>query len=206
MNRLSKVVAIICLYVFIGCNPSIQHIYVSPSGSCQNAGLQDSPLLTVQDAIDKATNYKNDNVSVQIVIHVLEGEYRLDKPIQITPILNDIKIIGSGVEKVVIKGSQKLSLDWEKYNNNNNNNNNILVAKVNSQIQFDQFFVDGKQKILARYPNYNEKGGHWQGHAADAITPERVKTWKQPKGAVIHAMHSGEWGGFHYVIDDITKE
>ena len=200
MNQLTKVITIISLYVLIGCAPSIQDIYVSPSGSSQNTGFQDSPLLTIQDAIEKAINYKTKNAETQIVIHVLKGEYRLDKPIQLSSILSDVKIIGSAEGDVIVKGSKQLSLDWKTYKDQ------IIVAKVNGQIQFDQFFVDGKQQVLARYPNYNEKGGHWQGHAADAIAPERVKTWKQPKGAIIHAMHSGEWGGFHYEVTKANED
>lgn len=149
--------------------------------------------------MDKALVYKKENAQTQITIHVSEGEYRLDTSIQFNAKLSDVKIIGAGVDKVVVKGSQQLDLEWKEYEDQ------ILVAKVNSQIQFDQFFVDGKQQILARYPNYDEKGGHWQGHAADAIDP-RVKTWKQPKGAVIHAMHSGEWGGFHYEVTKANED
>lgn len=200
MNQLLKVFVIISLYIVVGCSPSIQEIYVSPTGSSQNSGLQDSPLLTIQDALDKAINYKTEHAKTQIVIHVLKGTYRLDKPIQLSSTLSDVKIIGSGVDQVVVKGSKQLSLDWTTYKDQ------IMVAKINGQIQFDQFFVDGKQQVLARYPNYDEKGGHWQGHASDAIAPERVKTWKNPKGAVIHVMHSGEWGGFHYEVTNANED
>ncbi len=194
MNPIRKVLAIVGFYVFVGCSATAQEIYVSSRGSSKNTGLQHSPVRTIQEALDKALVYKTKNAQTQINIHVLKGVYRIDKPIKLSPTLNGVKITGSGVDEVVVKGSKQLNLDWKTYKDK------IMVAKVNSQIHFDQFFVDGKQQVLARYPNYDENGGHWQGHAADAIAPERVKTWKHPKGAVIHAMHSGEWGGFHYEV------
>jgi hypothetical protein len=200
MNRITEVIALVSFYMFVGCSPRIQEIYVSPTGNSQNTGSQDSPVATIQEALDKAFVYKKANVHTQIHIHVSKGEYRLGTSIQLKTILSDVKIIGAGVHKVVVKGSQQLDLEWKKYKDQ------ILVAKVHDKVQFDQFFVDGKQQILARYPNYDEKGGHWQGHAADAIDPERVKTWKQPKGGVVHAMHSGEWGGFHYEITKANED
>lgn len=200
MNQITKVITIIIFYVFVGCSPVIQEIYVSSIGNSQNTGFQNAPLLTIQDAIDKAIVYKNKNAETQIIIHVLEGEYRLDKPIHLNEGLSNIKILGAGVDKVVVKGSRQLNLDWKKYKGQ------ILVAKVDSGIQFDQFFVGGKQQILARYPNYNENGGHWQGHAPDAISKERVKSWKNPVGAIVHVMHSGEWGGFHYEISKANED
>lgn len=200
MNLIAKVIVLVSFYMFVGCSPRTQEIYVSPIGSSQNTGSQDSPVATIQEALDKAFDYKKANVQTQIIIYVSEGEYRLGTSIQLNPTLSDVKIIGAGVDKAVVKGSQQLSLDWKPYKNQ------ILVAKVNDKVQFDQFFVDGKQQILARYPNYDEKGGHWRGHAADAIDPERVKTWKQPKGGIVHAMHSGEWGGFHYEVTKANED
>lgn len=186
--------------VLMGCSDQSIEIFVSPKGNLTNTGKQDSPLATIQSAIEKVKEYKEDKKNRQITILLLQGEYRLNAPIKITGALNNVNIIGSGLDKVTVKGSTLLNLKWEKYKDQ------ILVAKVKDQVPFDQFFVNGKQQVLARYPNYNEKGGHWQGHAEDAIAPERVKTWKQPKGAIIHAMHSGEWGGFHYEVTQTNED
>ena len=187
-------------FVLMGCNNQSIQIYVSPNGNLTNTGNQDSPFSTIQAAINKANGYKEDKKNRGITIHISKGEYRLNAPIKITGALNNVTINGEGSDKVTVKGSTLLNLKWEKYKGQ------ILVAKVKDQVTFDQFFVNGKQQVLARYPNYNEGGGHWQGHAEDAIAPERVKTWKQPKGAIIHAMHSGEWGGFHYEVTQANED
>ena len=103
-------------------------------------------------------------------------------------------MIGKGNDQTVLKGSETIALDWEKHTQD------IWKAQLKLSHDVDQLYIDGIQQIRARYPNYNEKGGHWQGHAADAIAAERVATWQDPKGALVHAMHSGEWGGFHYQV------
>lgn len=190
------------LFIFsqiLACQNPVHEIYVSPNGNNEDLGLENSPLKTMESAIVRAKEIKDKNKDSPILIHVLSGTYRLQSPIRIGSGLSQLKIIGVGLDKVNFKGSQELHLSWKKYNDD------ILVSKIEDNIHFDQLFIDHKQQILARYPNYNENGGHWQGHAADAISPERVKTWKKPEGAIVHAMHSGEWGDFHYVITDVEE-
>ncbi|HLR25322.1 MAG TPA: PDZ domain-containing protein [Fodinibius sp.] len=65
---------------------------------------------------------------------------------------------------------------------------------------FEQLFINGEKQHLARYPNFRENVYPYNGWVADAIDPERVKSWKDPTGGYVHALHSGRWGGFHYRI------
>ena len=152
---------------------------------------------TIDEAIRMATELRTKQQTHPIIIHVSEGNYYLDDTILITPLLNNLQIIGEGADKVSLKGSKPLELVWEKHSDH------IMVSKVDNDLIFDQLFVNGNKQVLARYPNYDENGGHWQGHAADAIAPERLKTWSQPMNAVFHVMHAGEWGGFHYEISEV---
>jgi len=188
---------IISLMTFLqaGCQPESLELYISPNGQSGNEGSKESPFGSIQDAMIAVEQFKG----TEATIYMAAGEYRLDAPIEISPKLNGVKIIGAGADKVVVKGSKILDLKWSKYNDH------IMVANVSQQDDFDQLYVGGKPQILARYPNYDEEEGHWQGHAADAIDPERVKGWKQPIGAIVHAMHRGEWGGFHYVISGLNE-
>lgn len=174
-------------------------IYVTTKGVSGNTGDANSPFGTIELAIKKAKEIRQNNKLTPINIHISVGEYYLDSPIRLSSELSHIKLIGEGSDKVIVKGSKRMKLNWTKHKNL------IWVAKVIDTAHFDQIFVNQKQQILARYPNYNENGGHWQGHAEDAISKERVKTWKNPKGAIVHAMHSGEWGDFHYVISEVKK-
>ena len=72
-------------------------------------------------------------------------------------------------------------------------------------MSFDQLFLNGKQQILARYPDYDASILPWHGYAADAISPERLKKYKHPEGAFIHRMHSGLWGSYHFMIEKVDE-
>ncbi|MEQ6120107.1 PDZ domain-containing protein [Reichenbachiella sp. MALMAid0571] len=181
------------IFLLSGCQPESLELYISPNGQPDNEGSKESPFSSVQDALAEVEKFQG----IQATIHMASGEYRLDAPIEISPKMNGVKIIGAG--EVVVKGSKVLDLNWNQYEGQ------IMVADVSKQANFDQFYVSGKQQILARYPNYDEEGGHWQGHAADAIDPVRIQGWKDPVGAIVHAMHSGEWGDFHYTITGLKE-
>ncbi|MCL6296156.1 PDZ domain-containing protein [Jejuia spongiicola] len=159
-----------------------------------------STFNTIEEALGKVEEMRNENINSPITINISEGVYRLNSAAKIKPAYGELKLIGAGVDKTIIKGSKTLQLKWEKYDDN------IWVAQIPKNESFDQLYINGNQQILARYPNYNENGGHWQGHASDAISSDRVATWKNPKGAIIHAMHRGEWGGFHYLAEGVNDK
>jgi hypothetical protein len=200
MKSLSLALFFIYTLILVSCNAKIVEIYVSPKGELNNKGTQEAPLSSLDLALEKAKNIKYKNQDSQIIINVMAGEYRLKSPLKITPDLGRIKIIGEGLEKVTVKGSALLNLNWEKHNDN------IWISKLAGEMNFDQIYINGRQQILARYPNYDENGGHWQGHSSDVIASERVKSWKNPIGAFVHAMHRGEWGGFHYEISKVNED
>ncbi|QZT36401.1 PDZ domain-containing protein [Halosquirtibacter xylanolyticus] len=150
---------------------------------------------TLTDAFTEASRLKelDDHLNIQIIIK--EGTYYLDRPISITPVMSGLSIIGQGL--VEIKGSRILKPNWKIYNDK------IMSSNIKNISSNSLLFVDNQKQILARYPNYNEKKGPWQGWAADAISKERVASWKNPKGAIFNAMHRGQWGDFHYTITGV---
>ena len=200
MNTKLAVLIIMCLPVLLGFGKKNNEIFVGPDGRSGNKGTRNAPLQDIHEALEKSKQLKSKDKNISISVIILPGEYHLKSPVIITPELNGISITGSGSSRVIVKGSVPLNLKWEKFNDN------IFVSKVEADIDFDQFVANGNIQILARYPNYDENVGHWQGYAADAYSPERIKKWKKPVGAIIHAMHSGEWGDFHYVISEIDKD
>lgn len=190
---------ITCLFLFNACTKSTIDLYVSPNGQTGSNGQMESPLSDIQEAILLAQKKKEKTPEAIININLLPGDYHLSKPILITSSLNNMNIIGSGASEVRIKGSTPLSLNWEK------TENSIFVATLSDDLQFDQLVVNDQLQTLARYPNYNEDGGYWQGHAADAISKERLASWAKPEGAIFNVMHKGRWGGFHYLITGIDE-
>ncbi|MCH4551434.1 PDZ domain-containing protein [Aestuariibaculum lutulentum] len=190
---------ILCLLTLTSCHKQPNEIFVSPNGNDTNRGSKQSPIQTIQKALDLAKAAKT-RADDKVTIKLLAGDYYLTEPLTITPELNNLEIIGEGTNKVNVKGSKIIKTKWSIYKDN------IWVTEINENIEFNQLFINGKQQILARYPNYNKQGGAWQGHAADAISKERVNGWSNPIGGFVHAMHSGRWGGFHYEITGISED
>ncbi|NKI25448.1 PDZ domain-containing protein [Arenibacter sp. 6A1] len=195
-----KQIALYCFLLFSllwGCTPSVTDIYIAVDGQ-QSSSLREALVLSsIEEGMKAVAQVREEGNQQTVTLHLMAGEYRIIEPIKIDPALGPLKIVGQGADKTIIKGSIVLNPKWEKYKDQ------IWMSQLPKEQEFDQLYVDGKQQVLARYPNYDEKGGHWQGHASDAIASERIKTWTNPKGAIVHAMHSGEWGGFHYIAEGV---
>ncbi|WP_405607877.1 PDZ domain-containing protein [Polaribacter sp. Asnod1-A03] len=201
MKKSSILIITLIFLVCISCTSKVEvkEIYVSKNVLEKADGSKELPFSNLEDAIKKASELKQKNKELSIEIKISSGDYYLKKAIQITPELNGLKITGNSTD-VRLKGSVPLNLDWRKFNDN------VFVADVQKGFDFDQLFINEQPQILARYPNYDEKAKYWQGFAANAISKERIATWKNPKGAYFNALHGGKWGGFHYVITGVNKD
>ncbi|MCK5443529.1 MAG: right-handed parallel beta-helix repeat-containing protein, partial [Maribacter sp.] len=191
---------LVMLLGLIGCEKPVTQLYVGTNAQTKELDAKVVVFNSIQAALDETIKIQKENEKSLVVIHILEGEYWLSSPLKISPEHGPLRIVGQGSDKTIVKGSKLIKLQWEKFDNH------IWTAQLDANEDFDQLFVNGKQQVLARYPNYDELGGHWLGHASDAISKERVKTWENPQGALVHAMHSGEWGGFHYKASGVDEE
>ncbi|WP_159023919.1 PDZ domain-containing protein [Formosa sp. L2A11] len=196
---------LILILVFTQLSCNIQQnettiLYVSTQIVEQPNGSKNQPFSNLEDAIKKASELKQKQVDLNIEIKMDSGDYNIENPILITPELNGISISGADASKVTIKGAKTLSPDWKPYNET------IFVADVDPDLDFDQLIINETPQILARYPNYDETAQYWNGYAVDAISKERIATWKHPKGAFFNALHRGKWGGFHFVITGVNKD
>jgi len=160
---------------------------------------QNNKGLLLPEAIEEAKLLRSFDPSKPIEIRVQPGSHYLAKPIVITPDLSGIQIRGSEAGKVFIKGSKRYKVRWQ-------HDEHLLVDTLIRMDTIHQFYVDGRKQMVARYPNFNEDGGHWQGHAADAIDRDRIAHWQDPAGGFVHAMHGAEWGDFHYRIDGMNDD
>lgn len=168
-------------------------LYVATTGNDTNTGSFEKPFKTLEKAIAQAQQAKGKSVKIWI----RKGTYYVTK----TLILNasnisckSLNIIGYQNENVVISGGKAVKLSWKPYQKG------IFQAIIPTDISFEQLFINGQLQHLARYPNYDANARIFHGTAADAISTERVKRWKNPAGGYVHALHAGEWGGFHYLI------
>lgn len=167
-------------------------IYISPSGNDEHQGTLSAPLATLDKALKKVKSAPEKEV------HILlrKGVYYLSQTVRIDPdVLADKKLLISSYqnEHVELNGGRKLSLKWKK------TGMNIWSTTVDGE-SFEQLFLNGQPQILARYPNYDSTARILNGTAIDALSKERVSSWKNPAGGYIHALHGHEWGSLHYRI------
>jgi hypothetical protein len=98
-------------------------------------------------------------------------------------------------ERVVLSGGIPLKLDWKPHGGG------IFRAVVPEGVKpFDQLFVNGKLRVLARYPNYDVHAQYLNGTSSDATSPRRAAGWKDPAGAFVHVLHRSFWGDMHYRV------
>ncbi|WEK17686.1 MAG: PDZ domain-containing protein [Candidatus Pedobacter colombiensis] len=170
-------------------------IYVSEKGNDKNKGTLLSPFASLYRAQMEARKFKTQ----QINIFLRKGTYDLSQPIIF--ISDDSRAQGKGLviqayqqEKVYIKGSCKLKLNWAQ-------KDGVYQAKVPQPgLIFDQLYVNGVLMQMARYPNYQQGKMPFNGTAADVISHEHIQKWKNPEGAYLHVMQTSMWGGFAYRI------
>lgn len=138
------------------------------------------------------------------MIYLREGVYRLDKPILITPKHGNsrhfLTICSYPGEKAVISGASALETKWKRHRDG------IMKSKIKEEIDIDLLYGDGKMLTMARFPNYDSTAVRFKGTSAEATSPERVKSWKNPAGGYLHAMHVEDWGDFHYHITGKDSE
>ncbi len=169
-------------------------IYVSPKGNDKNQGTIEKPFASIKKAQLTARN-----TSGRVTIYLRGGTYYLSETVVFTP--EDSRKANAGLtikpyanEKVIVSGGTRLNLKWESYKGK------IMKARVNGDQMFDQLFINQRQQRMARYPNYNPSVRFFAGSSADALSPERIASWKNPTGGFIHALHKAEWGGYQYQI------
>ncbi|WFB62186.1 PDZ domain-containing protein [Sphingobacterium sp. WM] len=174
--------------------------HLSQQGENSNPGTKEKPFKSPEYALDKILEFKKENPDSDVELLVHSGIYHLQKSLELNKDLSSSngKLIIRALEerKVAFSGAIPLNLKWSK------NTNGLWTAKVPSNLNFQSLFTSNVHLIRARYPNYDSKVLPFNGYSEDAIDPERVKKWQNPKGAIVHALHIGRWGGFHYLVTD----
>lgn len=176
-------------------------IYLSPTGHDDNPGTKAAPKATFRGA--REAWRKLPGSATTIVLR--GGTYYLTEPLVLTPSDNPqgkpFVIKAYPGEKPVINGAQPLKADWQDAGNG------LWKTSIPGNLtSIDRLYVGGKLKISARYPNYDSSARFYHGTSADALSPERIKTWKKPQGAIVHALHRAEWGGYHYIITGVDAQ
>ncbi|QQT25526.1 PDZ domain-containing protein [Sphingobacterium spiritivorum] len=177
----------------------VKKIYVAKSGRDNNPGTATRPYATPNTALQAVSKLKKSGYKGTVDVIINEGTYYLDRSLDLSHEESGTKsapltIQSAKGQQVVLSGAVPLHLQWKK------GEKGIWTAQVPNGLRFQSLYADGKALVRARYPNYDPTILPFQGYAADAISPERVSKWKNPEGAIVHALHIGRWGGFHYRV------
>ena len=170
-------------------------IYVSVSGSDENSGLTEKePLRTPGRALRKCRELQACPPSGSVTVHFASGTYYLSEPLVIDRSVLPASILLEGEEGTVFSGAVPIPCRFVK------ENDTVWKTRVEGLPPFDGLFVNGKRRILCRYPKYDPKERIFHGYAEDALSPARTKVYAHPEGGFIHAMHEAMWGDQHYRI------
>jgi len=205
MNGIQKLIIVLAVSFPTGLLAQTS-IFVSPKGNDANKGSKGKPLASISQAVIQARK-----TTGEVQINLLEGTYFLSQPVVFTAEDSrkeneTLTITNFDHQKVVLSGSAVLYLNWKAYKNG------IWQAKVEQDLIFDELFVNGQLKRMARYPNYDSTAHYFGGTAEDVLSKERIARWESPAGGYVHALHPAEWGDVHYVISgkdekgDVTLE
>lgn len=174
-------------------------IYVATNGNDNHAGNLKQPLKTLTGALKKASGFKNEEVNILF----RKGTYVFDKTVVISAAnftARALSIKSYPNEKVIFSGGKSVKLNWTP------DANGIFKANLALNESPDRLFLNGKALPMARYPNFDASARIFNGTAKDALDKDRIAKWKNPKGGYVHALHAGEWGGFHYQITGKTGD
>jgi len=189
--------------------PGIE-FHVSPRGRDDSPGTAARPFATLERARREVRAVK-ERATGPIRVYLHGGVYYRTEPFVLTaedsgtgpaPVIYE----AYGPGRPVISGARRLSLTWSRYGRG------IYQARVPREqigegFSFDRLYVDGEFMPLARYPNF--PGDHRlisPGCAEDAISPERVRRWKNPAGGLLHGLYRFRWGSIHQRITGADRE
>ncbi|SKC97119.1 Right handed beta helix region [Chitinophaga ginsengisegetis] len=161
------------------------------------------PSMSLQAAVAQAHVYQQQQPGRSVEIRFQPGTYFLDSTLLLTAGYFNGNVTFRPAGKpgtVTLSGGKPLQLRWAPWKNG------IYKASVNIPFEFSHLYINNTQQVRARYPNYDSSAKHYNGTAADALSPARIKTWQHPEGGYIHALHRAEWGGYHYRITGVNAD
>ena len=206
MRRLGLSIVVLASF----CVPSSAlELFVAPNGDDTNPGTKARPFATVTHARDGVRELKR-TVKRPVTVYIRGGIYYLDEPLVFTAEDSGSReapvcFVAYEGERPVFSGGLKLELRFKPFRNG------IFQANVpaarKGKLNFTQLFVNGRRQHLARYPNFaGDNRYNGPGCSADALSPRRVKRWKNPTGGFVHGLSSHRWGSLHYRITGADKE
>ncbi|MCE2834126.1 MAG: PDZ domain-containing protein [Chitinophagaceae bacterium] len=179
------------------------NIYISTQGKDTFDGTKARPVASFRRAQEISRN-KAPNVPVNVIFAA--GTYYLPETIKFDSTDNRpaLCFMAEREGSVVISGGSKIRPKWTEISKG------LYVAEVPAGTALDQLYVNGVRQRMARFPNavagknvfdtWNLRHDMKKDSLNDPLQPERIASWKDPKGAYIHAMHQSLWGDMHWLV------
>ena len=194
---------------------------VAPDGSDAHPGTAERPFATLARARDAVRQHKTQTPGAVTVL-VREGTYYLESPLVLSP--EDSGEEGAPItyaawpgEKPILSGGVRIDGDWEPYRDG------IWRCALPSgeALDFDQLFVNGERRHLARFPNYDaddpsrDGSGYVRSGAQNGYPPTELaydpatfspRQWAHPDQAVLHSFQTFGWGNLIWRLRGIDRE
>ena len=179
-------------------------LYVSPEGDDQAVGSREAPLRSLVAARERVRPLLGKE---EVSVTLLSGHYYLEQPFVLRaedsgtreyPVVYRAEVEG----QAIISGAKKVDLDWRK------GPRKQMCAELSGEIEFDQLYIGGKQKNMARFPNLlGDEDGRLtlQRGRANALDAERIERWRRYDIGYLHAMHEARWGSLHYELSGLNE-
>ncbi|RZL36839.1 MAG: PDZ domain-containing protein [Rubrivivax sp.] len=155
--------------------------------------------LTVRDAKSLEAALQRARADKRITrIELAAGRYELAAPIVIDETLSGtagvpfVLAAAPGFQPVLSGAVSLPTLHWEAWQDG------LWRARLVGA-SFQRLWLGQRMLVRARYPDFDAANPGFGG-AADATSPERVARWRDPEGAVLHALHGYGWGGLQLPI------
>ena len=200
-----KFILFFLLVCSLSCFSQQVTIYISPGGHNANSGTVRQPVASLQQAQQLLRKYRSQFPTRPVTVILLPGTYFLDTTLILTSIdggAQKAPVIFKASEegKAIISGGIKINTKWNYWKNG------IWKTQLTNVDSVQDLFINGRLEIPARYPNYDSTSKYFNGTSPDAISPGRIKKWKNPVGAFVHALHKYEWGSVHYRVTGVNSD
>lgn len=166
-------------------------IYVSQNGRDEyNGKTKAQAVRSIQKALSLLARQPDG------VLCFTGKDYFLDAPILLTPAHNGLTLTTE--DGTALSGALPLGkLHWQK-----DAKTGIYQTALPAVPFFDRMFADGKEQTLCRYPNRKPGALPLEGAATKAEIRLRAKSWANPAGGQVRAIHPAGWGGNSFLILD----
>jgi hypothetical protein len=147
-------------------------IFVSPSGSDNADGKHDTPLKSIQKAIDIAAGATGTSKTV----YLREGTHYLTETLMLTSKHSDLSIVAYPGEAPAVSGGVELKTTWKA---SNTTGANIYVTDVSGQVSdVPGLLLDGARATKARFPNL--PGGIEASCGYGCMVGQKDAGWTKP--------------------------